>query len=124
MAEPNCQCKSCGKPIYRSPRQIAKSKTGFFYCCKAHQKTWRLDKKTSYRKLAFDNLPHVCDECGYEKIKDVLEVHHVNFNHYDDWLENLQILCPTCHRELHYMARIDDSIEADYDPSWDEPDWD
>ena len=102
---------------------MANSKTGRFYCCKLHQKKWRTHKKTSYRKMAFDNLPHVCDDCGYDKLKDILEVHHVNFNHGDNWVENLRILCPTCHRELHYMAKIENDMDAAYDPEFDEPDW-
>lgn len=88
-----------------------------------HRRKWRVLKKTAYRKLAFDNLPHVCDECGYKEIIDILEVHHVNFNHSDDFLDNLQILCPNCHRETHYMARIEGEIDAAYDPEFDDPDW-
>lgn len=35
-----------------------------------------------------------CEVCGYE---ENLELHHINGNHYDNHLENLQILCPNCH---------------------------
>jgi len=120
MKNPNCNCVTCGKPIYRSPRQIAKSKTGLFYCCKRHQRKWHLLKKTAYRKIAFDNLPHCCDECGYEKIIDILEVHHVNLDHDDNCLDNLQILCPTCHREIHYSEKTEAGMEFDYEPDWEE----
>ena len=123
MKEKNVKCATCGEPIYRSPRQIAKSKTGLFYCCKQHQKKWRFYKRTSYRKLAFDNYPHRCDECNYSNITDILEVHHVDFNHNNNNLDNLQILCPNCHRELHYMARIEWAMEASYDPEFEDPDW-
>ena len=124
MLKPNVECATCGKPLYRSSRQLANSKTNLFYCCKMHQRKWRIHKKTSYRKLAFDNLPHVCSECGYDRIMNILEVHHVNFDHDDNQFENLQILCPNCHRELHYMAKMDGDIDATYDPEVDDPDWD
>ena len=29
----------------------------------------------------------------------VLELHHINGNHFDNTLENLQILCPNCHSQ-------------------------
>jgi len=119
MSNPNVQCAACEKPIYRSPRQIAKSKTGLFYCCKAHRKKWHFYKMTAYRKLAFDNLPHKCDECGYNFI-EVLEVHHVDFDHSNDRLDNLQILCPNCHREIHYHERGMAAMDAAYEPDWDE----
>lgn len=41
-----------------------------------------------------------CQKCGLtewlnEKIP--LQVHHINGNHYDNRLENLELLCPNCH---------------------------
>lgn len=39
-------------------------------------------------------------ECGLKKWHDndiPLQVHHINGNHFDNRLENLQILCPNCH---------------------------
>lgn len=35
-----------------------------------------------------------CEICGYT---ENLELHHINGDHYDNRLENLQILCPNCH---------------------------
>lgn len=35
-----------------------------------------------------------CELCGYT---NNLELHHINGDHYDNRLENLQILCPNCH---------------------------
>ena len=34
--EPNCKCVICGKGIYKSPREIKRSKTGEFTCSKEH----------------------------------------------------------------------------------------
>lgn len=44
-----------------------------------------------------------CEKCGVgnkwfnEDLK--LELHHINGNHFDNRLENLQILCPNCHSQ-------------------------
>lgn len=45
-----------------------------------------------------------CERCKNtewmgEKIP--LELHHINGNHYDNRLENLQILCSNCHMQVH-----------------------
>lgn len=45
-----------------------------------------------------------CEHCGLsewmgEKIP--LELHHINMNHNDNSIENLQILCPNCHSLVH-----------------------
>lgn len=44
-----------------------------------------------------------CEKCGNEGVWEgeelVLELHHINGNHYDNRLENLQILCPNCHSQ-------------------------
>ena len=34
-----------------------------------------------------------------------LEVHHKNQNHYDNDIDNLAILCPTCHRLTHRLLK-------------------
>lgn len=46
-----------------------------------------------------------CEKCGNEGTWEggelVLELHHINGNHYDNRLENLQILCPNCHSQTN-----------------------
>lgn len=37
-----------------------------------------------------------CEICG---CTESLELHHINGNHQDNRLENLQILCANCHRK-------------------------
>jgi len=58
-----------------------------------------MGKYVNYRKLAFEYYkpPHVCVVCGFG-IPDVLEVAHVDGNRKNNKVENLVILCPTCHR--------------------------
>lgn len=43
-----------------------------------------------------------CEVCGLEKWNGFpipLELHHIDGNHYNNSLENLQILCPNCHAQ-------------------------
>lgn len=53
------------------------------------------------QKLIRDGLkPRRCEICGVSEWRGVklpLELHHKNNNHYDNSLDNLQILCPNCH---------------------------
>lgn len=45
-----------------------------------------------------------CECCGLTEWmgkKIPLELHHINMNHYDNRLENLQILCSNCHSLVH-----------------------
>ena len=44
-----------------------------------------------------------CEKCGCDGYwlgePITLELHHINGNHYDNSIENLQILCPNCHSQ-------------------------
>ena len=52
----------------------------------------------------------VCEICGlseWQGKKLVLEVHHKDGNHYNNTINNLQLLCPNCHsiQEVHKKSR-------------------
>ena len=65
-----------------------------------------------YRKMAYDNYPHKCDECGWDMIPQLLEAHHVSFCHTDDFIDNLRLLCPTCHRVEHWVNKMENGGDA------------
>lgn len=49
-----------------------------------------------------------CEECGMSEWNGkplTLELHHINGNHYDNRLENLQILCINCHSQTDNYRR-------------------
>lgn len=49
-----------------------------------------------------------CEKCGINEwngCKITLQAHHLNGNHYDNRLENLQILCPNCHSQTDTYAK-------------------
>ena len=45
-----------------------------------------------------------CERCGLSSWMNMpipLELHHIDFNHYNNSLDNLQILCSNCHMQVH-----------------------
>lgn len=53
-----------------------------------------------------------CQRCGWNEYKQVLQMHHVNENKKDGRLENLRLLCPTCHDVEHFLGK-----SGKYDPN-------
>ncbi len=50
------------------------------------------------KRLITSNIKeNKCECCGISGEEINLELHHINGNHYDNRIENLQILCPNCH---------------------------
>lgn len=45
-----------------------------------------------------------CEKCCYNKF-EILQVHHKNRNRDDNGLDNLELLCPNCHFEKHYLKK-------------------
>ncbi|MGF7145282.1 5-methylcytosine-specific restriction endonuclease McrA [Anaerotaenia torta] len=57
----------------------------------------------SYRLKAFRAHGKKCNRCGS---KEKLEVHHKDRDHHNNEIENLEVLCKTCHTKLHYGEYI------------------
>src|SRR5438045_2501033 len=49
------------------------------------------------RKRALEAYGATCQDCGWDKIVNVLQVHHIDKNRNNHDLANLAVLCPTCH---------------------------
>lgn len=43
-----------------------------------------------------------CERCGYSKL-EILQVHHKDRNRNNNDLSNLELICPNCHYEEHYL---------------------
>lgn len=63
-----------------------------------------LDKNTKVKGNALKNKlvaqglrENKCEICGLSGEEITLELHHINGDHFDNRIENLQILCPNCH---------------------------
>lgn len=112
-----CECAYCGKKFVRSNSKTYGSKSGLYFCCRAHKDlAQKLNFGLSaihpshygvctptvktYRKLAFKAYAHKCAVCGWDDDEAVLEVHHIDEDRSNNNLDNLIILCPICHRKL------------------------
>lgn len=117
--EPNYNCITCGIKFYVSPKRRYGSKSGFFFCsrgCKDKAQTIEFglheimpdhygSGKSSYREIAFRYHPGICMRCDWAQIPQVLQVHHMDRNRENNKIENLQVLCPTCHEVEHFEAK-------------------
>lgn len=110
-------CSFCNLKFFIRPSRL-NPKSGFVFCsrkCKDEaQKAKhgfdklhpRFDSKNyHYRTKAFDHLAPKCNICNYNKHIEVLEVHHKNCNRENNDISNLEILCPTCHTEKHFLSK-------------------
>ena len=111
------KCAYCGKDFDKKISSLSNSKSGLYFCCREHKDLaqriesgqifsslrpshYGKDIIMNYRKTAFEVYPHKCFICGWDEDEDILEVHHLNENHSDNRVENLRIICPTCHRKI------------------------
>ena len=46
----------------------------------------------------------VCERCGYNK-PEILHTHHKDRNRSNNSMENLELICPNCHYEEHYLEK-------------------
>lgn len=100
-------CSNCGKLILSGLNKKTCSRI-----CANQQRTGsrykvnRLkDKATTLRRLKiklFNERGEKCERCNYKK-REVLQVHHKNKNHTDNRISNLELICPNCHYEEHYL---------------------
>ena len=105
-------CAQCGKLVITLPCRITRTKNKLSFCnmtCAAvynnRHRILARPNETCYRDFALKNLPNRCVICGYDKYLSVLQVHHKDKNRKNNRLENLEILCPTHHEELHLLDK-------------------
>ena len=55
---------------------------------------------SKYRDKALRTYPHECHVCKYKEHIELLQVHHIDSDRQNANLENLIVLCPTCHSAL------------------------
>lgn len=108
------KCLICGRDVEKTPSQVARSKSGKFFCGKSCQTIWR-NKEFSgeknknwkggfsgYRKILMKNGHlQVCSLCYVNDVR-VLAAHHIDKNHKNNSKENLTWLCHNCHHLVHH----------------------
>lgn len=45
-------CAHCGIPVYKTPGDVKRSKTGHFFCCRDHHQLWLKDHPDVFRQMA------------------------------------------------------------------------
>jgi 5-methylcytosine-specific restriction endonuclease McrA len=104
------QCVICGTTILGSRHSKTcsrvcanKNRAGIRYKSNAGRRkdkvTWAQGLKT---RLVEQRGP-VCERCGYAKVH-ILVIHHIvgRSDGGSDELDNLMLVCPNCHAEIHY----------------------
>lgn len=108
-------CAHCGIKFRKSKSKAEASKSGLYFCCRAHKDIGQTyikevqpyhygtgEGKNTYRILAFKYLENKCNRCGYSENKAALIVHHKNRDRTNNELVNLEILCANCHAIEHW----------------------
>ncbi|MFA6273726.1 MAG: HNH endonuclease [Candidatus Paceibacterota bacterium] len=102
-------CVICGKLLLSSLNK----KTCSRKCSNKHRTGIKYkigrpnDKANTFRVLKIKLLKErgeKCESCGYKKY-EILQIHHKNRNKKDNRTENLEIRCPNCHYEEHYLEK-------------------
>ncbi len=102
-------CVICGKLILARENKKTCSRA----CANKHRTgiKYKLnrpkDKVKFYQNLKVRLLEQrgkKCERCGYDKY-EILHVHHRDRNRLNNELSNLELICPNCHYEEHYLER-------------------
>lgn len=106
------ECVVCGTEILAGKNKKTcshacanKNRTGIKYKKLGRPNKDKVKDLRAIRLRLYEHLGKIsCERCNYDKISDVLQVHHVieRCEGGGDELENLELLCPTCHMEEHY----------------------
>ncbi len=118
---PNVMCAYCNKDFYKSEFKQTKSKSGLYFCCRAHkdaaQRIGGIPEimpphygtgtgEDTYRDILFRENPELkCQGCSYDAVPEVLQVHHKDCNRKNNDISNLILLCPTCHQVEHFKTK-------------------
>jgi 5-methylcytosine-specific restriction endonuclease McrA len=115
--ENNVKCALCKKDFHLSGSKQEKSKSGFYFCCRAHKDAAQRiggiveimpthygtgSPENIYRRVAFATRPKKCERCGYDTNEAAIIVHHKDRNRSNAADDNLEILCANCHAIEHH----------------------
>ena len=119
VLELNTDCAWCHKKFHKALSKKSNSRSGLFFCSRICKDTAQkiggleaiqpnhygtVDTASDYRGKAFSFYSPCCYICGWDKVIPVLQVHHKDRDRKNNKIENLVILCPTCHQVEHYLS--------------------
>jgi len=100
-------CIVCGKPVLSSlnkktcGRSCANiNRTGIRYRINSPRDKVKSQSTIKIRLLELRGQQ--CERCGYNK-HEILHVHHKDRNRNNNKVSNLELICPNCHYEEHYL---------------------
>lgn len=108
-------CHWCSKEVWRSPKSINRSESGYFFCGRTCSMAWKNSVlrsgnnhplwqggESTYRQRMKARDPHpICAECKTTDER-VLAVHHKDRNRKNNDFSNLMWLCHNCHYLEHH----------------------
>ena len=103
-------CVVCGKLILSGTNRKTcsricsnKNRVGVQYKISSPHDKVKSQKALKIRLL--EKRGKICERCGYARY-EILQVHHRDRNRRNNDLENLELICPNCHYEEHYVSRL------------------
>ena len=88
--------KTCGRACANTHR------AGIKYNIGSPKDKVRNDRTIKLRVIALRGP--VCERCQFDKV-EILHVHHRDRNHSNNDYSNLELICPNCHYEEHYLEK-------------------
>lgn len=110
-------CTHCNKISLKKPFDLNASESGNLFCSRSCFVSWNNTKRigekhpryrndsTNYRRNALDNNEKECNRCGYNEYLEILEVHHKDYDRNNNHIDNLEVLCPNCHKIEHFIKK-------------------
>lgn len=102
-------CSICGKPILAGLNKKTCSRS----CANKHREGIKYKLNRPKDKVKTQGLLKIrllkirgskCERCGFEKY-EILQIHHKDKNRNNNDLNNLELICPNCHSEEHYLEK-------------------
>ena len=110
----NVLCSFCGKEVYRSSKELKRSKSGEYFCSKKclfaqiYKKyeghpNWTGGFHAEYRKklIKYGKSGNSCLLCNENNFK-ILVAHHIDKDRSNNSIHNLVWLCHNCHFLVHH----------------------
>lgn len=100
-------CVVCGKPVLASLNKNTCSRScANVYRSGIKYKIGRPRDKVKTQAILKERLSvdrgKKCERCGYNKY-EILQVHHKDRDRNNSDLNNLELVCPNCHYEEHFL---------------------
>jgi hypothetical protein len=105
-------CPICGRKLVNErfkktcSRACAnKARTGIKYKQAGRPNKDKVKDIRALKKRVIDARGTACQRCGYANV-DILVIHHIirRSDGGSDELENLELICPNCHAEVHFYG--------------------